>query len=186
MADLRSNVYVATDLSIARIDMEVGTYDEKSSHLGDITQNGKAYRELSPIYYAWLRQKMTAARAKYGRKQIPAATWELLRTRFNTMQEIAVLQFGEDTLLTACGTMTADVLANYQPPTVQSQMTSPQQPVYQHTRGSLDELYAVHDLADMTDAERRSMFAMISLGTWSPPLPDVPDPWETPSLILAL
>lgn len=87
-------LFVATDLEFRKFDW-VGTSDR------DRKYDGKIFRRLDPEYFAWLRSRMVAARNAHQAGKLPDNTWDLLRTRFNQVQELAVQQFGDKALQTA-------------------------------------------------------------------------------------
>jgi len=79
----------------------------------DIILEGKAYRRLTPAYYAWLRRQMQTARERHESGLLPEAHYEPLKTRFNGMHDLAMAAFGEAALLAAC----ADpAVVTYEPP----------------------------------------------------------------------
>jgi hypothetical protein len=97
--------YYATDLS--PVELPGISSDE------DVILEGKAYRRLTPAYYAWLRRQMETARERYQRGLLPETHYEPLKTRFNAMHDMAVTTFGDAALLAAC---TATTLMTYEPP----------------------------------------------------------------------
>ncbi|HEY3379418.1 MAG TPA: hypothetical protein VGL77_18220 [Armatimonadota bacterium] len=176
--------YVATDLSVTdsvvygvttAVTLQNGIQEE------DTIIAGKLYRRLSPTYFAWLRHKMADARARYGRKQLPASRWEVMRERFNAVQDLAVEQLGESALMQAIESMTDDILASYQPPTVQRQAgdiasCSVDQSVSRqaYRRPTADEIYA-KPAGQTVAADYHVIWTMMDTGTWNPPLPEIAD-----------
>jgi hypothetical protein len=84
-------LFVATDLEFRKFDW-VRTNDR------DRESEGKIFRRLDPEYFAWLRSRMVAARSAHNAGKLPDKTWDLLRERFNRVQELAVEEFGEKAL----------------------------------------------------------------------------------------
>lgn len=68
----------------------------------DIVHEGKVYRELVPQYFAWLHIRMRIAQTAHREKRLPDAQWDVLRERFNPIQEKAIDMFGKDVLKKAC------------------------------------------------------------------------------------
>lgn len=104
-------LWYATDLS---------RWEDATSQLTgeqDLVLRGKAYRRLTPEYYAWLRSRMTHAQGKHRRGLLPATVYDQLRERFNVMQDDAIQLFGEETLLAALESID---LQGYEPPSVQA------------------------------------------------------------------
>jgi len=97
--------YFATDLSQA--DLPDMASDE------DIILQGKAFRRLTPAFYAWLRRQMETARERHERGLLPEAHYEPLKTRFNAMHDVALAIFGEATLLAYCRDT---AIVTYEPP----------------------------------------------------------------------
>jgi hypothetical protein len=64
----------------------------------DVGIDGVCYRRLDPPYFAWLRHKMTMVKALYEAGKLSDATWETLRERFNSLQEMAIEALGKDVL----------------------------------------------------------------------------------------
>ena len=83
----------------------------------DLVLHGKAYRHLTPEYYAWLRSRMTHAQAKHRRGLLPTAVYDQLRARFNTMQDDAIRLYGEATLLAILESLD---IQGYEPPSAQT------------------------------------------------------------------
>lgn len=84
-------LFVATDLESRHL--ECGEGENR-----DIEHEEKSYRRLDPEYFAWLRSRMVAARSAHNAGKLPDKTWDLLRERFNRVQELAVEEFGEKAL----------------------------------------------------------------------------------------
>jgi len=83
----------------------------------DLVIDGKAYRRLTPDYYAWLRSRMSHAQQKHRRGLLPEAVYAQLRDRFNAMQDEAIRLFSETTLLAAVESLD---LQGYEPPSLQA------------------------------------------------------------------
>ena len=56
----------------------------------DIIIERKAYRRLTPDYFAWLRSRMVSAQAAHKAEKLSDSAWETLRERFNSLQEMAI------------------------------------------------------------------------------------------------
>ncbi|MHB9129756.1 MAG: hypothetical protein ACYDBB_01530 [Armatimonadota bacterium] len=83
----------------------------------DLVLQGKAYRRLTPEYYAWLRSRMTHAQEKHRRGLLPATVYNQLRARFNVMHDDAIQLYGEATLLSVLESLD---LQGYEPPSAQT------------------------------------------------------------------
>ena len=79
----------------------------------DCQVDDTVYRRLDPDFYAWLRSRMTLAKKAANAGQIDAATFEVLRLRFNIVHDWAVAHFGEAKLL---ATVQAFRPSDYRPP----------------------------------------------------------------------
>jgi hypothetical protein len=88
-----SELFVATDLSVV-----TGNHTKS-----DVVVGNRVYRRLDPAYYAWLRRRMDRAKGAFDKRRLSPDTWEDLRARFNGVHEVAVEQFGVDSLTRACG-----------------------------------------------------------------------------------
>ena len=64
----------------------------------DVTISDRAFRRLDPPYYAWLRQKMLAAKRATDIGRLAAAVFAELRRRFEAVTAWAVRRFGEESL----------------------------------------------------------------------------------------
>ena len=84
-------LFVATDLEFRK-------FDQVEAKDRDIEYDGKVFRRLDPEYFAWLRSRMVAARNTHQAGKLPDRTWNLLRERFNRVQELAIQEFGDKTL----------------------------------------------------------------------------------------
>ena len=93
-------VFVATDLEIK----ELAWVRTKET---DFERDGKVFRRLSPEYFAWLRSRMVTAQAAHKAGKLPEAAWNTLRQRFNALQELAIREFGKESL--------QDVLQSFSP-----------------------------------------------------------------------
>jgi hypothetical protein len=72
-----------------------------------------AFRRLDPEYYAWLRSRMTLAQKAAAAGNLPAAAFEDLRIRFNSVHDWAIERFGEAPLVAAVRALRA---GEYRPP----------------------------------------------------------------------
>ena len=84
-------LYVATDLS---------TWAPKCPEriARDCQIDDVVYRRLDPEYFAWLRARMFTVKRAADAGQVPAATFDELRARFNGIQAQAIDLFGEAAL----------------------------------------------------------------------------------------
>ena len=84
-------IYAATNLEFWETD--------KSHYLAyEISINETCFRRLDPDYYTWFRHKMISAQASHQAGKLSNPTWETLRERFNSLQEMAIEMFGKETL----------------------------------------------------------------------------------------
>ena len=83
----------------------------------DLLLEGKAYRRLTPDYYAWLRSRMQHAQHKHKQGLLPATVYDKLRERFNIMQDDAITHYGEASLLEMLETLD---IQQYAPPSAQN------------------------------------------------------------------
>jgi hypothetical protein len=83
------NPYVSTLLDIHFADTSLPE---------DITIDVKVYRQLTPDYFAWLRARMVSAQAAHKTGKLSNPAWETLRERFNSLQEMAIEEFGKEPL----------------------------------------------------------------------------------------
>lgn len=67
----------------------------------DLTDNGTAYRRLDPGYYAWLRERMDAAREKAERGLLPSEAFHHLSHQFNRIHDWAMTHLGKPALTKA-------------------------------------------------------------------------------------
>lgn len=187
---------VATDLNVTTypdnvLPIVVTLPDGTKEH--DATINGRAYRQLTPTYFAWLRSKMLDARARYGRRQLPEARWNVLRERFNDLQDLAVSLYGEEALTATIDACTPEWIAAYVPPTAQMERSGAVGAIAGQSSGTgkssvlpptAESLYA-KDIDAITPDDRRAIFGMMERGTWNPPHPLIDDPYA-PEQTLAL
>ena len=99
-------VFVATDLEIKEIAW-VRTNET------DIERGGKVFRRLSPEYFAWLRSRMATAQTAHKAGKLPEDAWNTLRQRFNALQELAIREFGKESLQEVLQSFSPK---NYRPP----------------------------------------------------------------------
>ena len=110
--------YVATDLDCRKF---------QTVNCQDIDHYGKVYRKLAPEYFAWLRSRMLLARSAHKSGKFNDTDWNILRGRFNDLQEVAIRKFGKDVLEKALKSF--DPRA-YVIPTVAKNETVPAQHIY--------------------------------------------------------
>jgi hypothetical protein len=96
-------LYVSTDLNA-----QVLTLQEQ-----DVNHDGQTYRQLTPDYFAWLRSRMQTAQSALRNKRISDKNWNMLRERFNPIQQHAIELFGQDALKAVCEGFDQN---RYQPP----------------------------------------------------------------------
>ncbi|MFB3882442.1 MAG: hypothetical protein ACE149_14340 [Armatimonadota bacterium] len=111
----RSLLYVATDLDTWETSTPEPDQDAICERCG--------YRRLDPEYYAWLRHRMEVAKQAHARGRLPAARYQELRRRFNTMHTWAVTHLGEAALVAAVKTLDPKA---YRPPQVEEWEPTPQ------------------------------------------------------------
>lgn len=99
-------VFVATDLEIK----ELAWVRTKET---DFERDGKVFRRLSPEYFAWLRSRMVTAQAAHKAGKLPEDAWNTLRQRFNALQELAIREFGKESLQEILQSFSPK---NYRPP----------------------------------------------------------------------
>jgi hypothetical protein len=100
------SLFVTTDLEIRKFAwVRTGEID--------IEQNGKVFRLLSPKYFAWLRSRMVTAQAAHKAGKLPEDAWNTLRQRFNALQELAIREFGKESLQEVLQSFSTK---NYRPP----------------------------------------------------------------------
>ena len=92
--DIADVLFVATDLTVLSEWASPAT-------LEDFDNEGRIYRPLDPMYYAWLRTRMELAQAACSRGKLTSQAFDALRTRFNPLHDQAVALFGESSLLEA-------------------------------------------------------------------------------------
>mgnify|MGYP007066241931 FL=1 len=86
--------YVSTELFILK---PAPSGSEKT----EVAVDGRTYRRLDPLYYAWLRCQMKKAKDAHERGQLPTTAFDALRIQFNTLHDQAIALFGESSLLEA-------------------------------------------------------------------------------------
>ena len=87
--------------------------DEPHIYARDVTLDGVCYRRLDPEYYAWLRHRMTRARAAADAGKLPGPAFARLRDAFNAVHAWATAHLGDRALAAAVGEL--DV-KQYRPP----------------------------------------------------------------------
>ena len=100
------SLFVTTDLEIRKFAWV------RTGEL-DIEQNGKVFRLLSPEDVAWLRSRMVTAQAAHKAGKLPEDAWNTLRQRFNALQELAIREFGKESLQEVLQSFSPK---NYRPP----------------------------------------------------------------------
>jgi hypothetical protein len=75
--------------------------------------DGTLCRRLSPEYFAWLRSRMVTAQAAHKAGKLPEDAWNTLRQRFNALQELAIREFGKESLQEVLQSFSPK---NYRPP----------------------------------------------------------------------
>lgn len=100
-----TQVFVSTAL-------DVWWTDRPEMFARDFQIDDTVYRRLDPVYFAWLRAKMIAAKEAAIVGRIPLAAFNDLRLKFNAIQEWAAGRFGETPLLEAARCIPTD----YRPP----------------------------------------------------------------------
>jgi hypothetical protein len=99
-------IYVSTGLDIHDIE-DARDWPE------DREIDGTLCRRLSPEYFAWLRSRMVTAQAAHKAGKLPEDAWNTLRQRFNALQELAIREFGKESLQEVLQSFSSK---NYQPP----------------------------------------------------------------------
>jgi hypothetical protein len=79
----------------------------------DVKHEGRIFRQLTPTYFAWLRMRMQTAQSAHRNKRITDKNWNMLRERFNPIQQHAIELFGQDVLKSVCEGFDQN---RYQPP----------------------------------------------------------------------
>lgn len=105
-------VFVATDL-------EIKEYAWVRTNETDIERGGKVFRRLSPEYFAWLRSRTVTARAAHKAGKLPEEAWNTLRQRFNALQELAIREFGKESLQEILRSFSPK---NYRPPALRPEL----------------------------------------------------------------
>ena len=98
-------LYVATDLSVI--------VPEPPPTVTDMTIDGRIYRRLDPLYYAWLRSRVTRARQAREAGKLAAEGYERLHRQFMGLHEAAVQILGEPALRQGCAAFDPQA---YRPP----------------------------------------------------------------------
>ena len=93
-------LFVATTL-------EAWDTDEPHIYARDVTLDGVCYRRLDPEYYAWLRHRMTMARAAAEAGKLPGPAFTRLRAAFNAVHTWATDHMGEQVLAAAVAELDA-------------------------------------------------------------------------------
>jgi len=87
-----SAVFVSTGLDIREI--QAASYRTQ-----DIEIEGALFRRLTPEYFAWLHSRMVTVQAAHKAGKLLGEGWNTLRQRFNALQELAIREFGKESLL---------------------------------------------------------------------------------------
>jgi hypothetical protein len=98
-------IYVATDLSVIA--------PEPPPTPADVTIDGRIYRRLDPLYYAWLRSRVTRARQDRDAGKLASSAYDSLHRQFMGLHEAAVRLLGEPALRQGCATFDPHA---YRPP----------------------------------------------------------------------
>ena len=99
-------IYVSTGLDVHEI-------EDACDWPEDMEIDGTLCRRLSPEYFAWLRSRMVTAQAAHKAGKLPEDAWNTLRQRFNALQELAIREFGKDSLQELLQSFSPK---NYRPP----------------------------------------------------------------------
>jgi len=105
-------IYVSTGLDVHEID-DVRDWPE------DVEIDGMLCRRLSPEYFAWLRSRMVTAQVAHKAGKLPEDAWNTLRQRFNTLQELAIREFGKESLQEILRPFSPK---NYRPPALRPEL----------------------------------------------------------------
>lgn len=87
-------LYVATDLSVIA--------PEPPPTAADVTIAGRIYRRLDPLYYAWLRSRVTRARQDRDAGKLAPPAYDALHRQFMGLHEAAMRLLGEPALRQGC------------------------------------------------------------------------------------
>ena len=98
-------LYVATDLSVIT--------PEPPPTATDVTIDRRIYRRLDPLYYAWLRSRVTRARHARDAGKLTPPAYDRLHHQFMGLHEAAITLLGEHALRQGCAAF--DPLS-YRPP----------------------------------------------------------------------
>lgn len=98
-------LYVATDLSVIA--------PEPPPASADVTIAGRIYRRLDPLYYAWLRSRVTRARQNRDAGKLPQVAYDHLHRQFMGLHEAAMVLLGESALRQGCAAFDP---RSYRPP----------------------------------------------------------------------
>ena len=104
-------IYVSTGLDVHEIE-DARDWSE------DREIAGTPCRRLSPEYFAWLRSRMLTAQAAHKAGKLPEDAWNTLRRRFNALQELAIREFGKESLQEVLHSFSPK---NYRPPALRPQ-----------------------------------------------------------------
>lgn len=99
-------LYVATDLSTW-----APKWPERIAR--DCQIDDVVYRRLDPEYFAWLRARMFTVKRSADAGNVPPASFDEVRARFNGLQSQAIDLFGEAELVAAVGSFDFE---SYRPP----------------------------------------------------------------------
>ena len=99
-------IYVSTGLDVHKI-------ENASDWPEDWEVDDTICRRLSPEYFAWLRSRMVMAQAAHKAGKLSDEVWNTLRQRFNALQELAIREFGKESLQEVLRSFSSK---NYRPP----------------------------------------------------------------------
>ncbi len=99
--NLTENEDKASGALYAATTLESWQTDSPHHFARDVSLNGVCYRRLDPPYFAWLRHKMTMVKALHEAGKLSDDTWDILRERFNSLQQMAIEAFGKEVLQAA-------------------------------------------------------------------------------------
>jgi hypothetical protein len=105
-------VYISTGLDVHEIEDARDWPEDK-----DI--DGTLCRRLSPEYFSWLRSRMVTAQAAHKAGKLPEDAWNTLRQRFNALQELAIREFGKESLQEVLHSFSPK---NYRPPALRPEL----------------------------------------------------------------
>jgi len=104
-------IYVSTGLDVHEIEDARDCPEDREI-------DGTLCRRLSPEYFAWLRSRMVTAQAAHKAGKLPDDAWNTLRQRFNALQELAIREFGKESLQEVLQFFSPK---NYRPPALRSE-----------------------------------------------------------------